>query len=69
MAAGGSSGDWRFRVRRCTSTKKGLSLCHKQSEVSDCHIAGVENGETEGKKSLTMLSREPTPAKNLRQGF
>lgn len=46
VAVWGSSGDRRLSVvRRCTNTKKGLSPCHKQSEVSECHFAGVGTGE------------------------
>lgn len=53
------------------STKKGLSPCHKQSEVSECHLQvwGLENSEIEDKKALTVLRLEPIPAKNGRQGF
>lgn len=46
-------------------TKKGLSPCHMESEMSECHFTGVGTGEqTEGRKSLKTLRFELIPAKN-----
>lgn len=51
-------------------TKKGLSPCHMESEVSECHFTGMETGEqTEGRKSLKALRLELIPAENCGQGL
>lgn len=50
--------------------KKRLSSCHMESEVSECHSAGVGTREqTEGRKSLKTLRLELIPAKNCGQGL